>query len=99
MKIGFIGLGLMGGAMAGRLRAAGFDVVVTDLSRQAALSHLQAGATWADTPLASSRAGLRRGLYIVAQAVRCRERGVRAGRSGGRATRRRGVVRPFDERR
>lgn len=50
MKVGFIGLGQMGRGMASSLQRAGHDVVVTDLSRQAAAIHLADGATWAATP-------------------------------------------------
>jgi 3-hydroxyisobutyrate dehydrogenase len=50
MKIGFIGLGMMGSGMASNLQKAGFDLVVHDLTRQAASKHLNAGATWAETP-------------------------------------------------
>ena len=52
MKIGFIGLGMMGSGMAANLQKAGHELVVHDLTRQAASSHLAAGATWADTPRA-----------------------------------------------
>lgn len=56
MKIGFIGLGMMGAGMASNLQKAGFDLVVHDLTRQAASRHLNAGATWADTPRAVAAA-------------------------------------------
>ncbi len=52
MKIGFIGLGMMGAGMASNLRKAGHDLVVHDLTRQAASKHLADGATWADSPRA-----------------------------------------------
>jgi 3-hydroxyisobutyrate dehydrogenase-like beta-hydroxyacid dehydrogenase len=52
MKIGFIGLGMMGTGMAANLQKAGHDLVVHDLTRQAASKHLNAGATWAETPRA-----------------------------------------------
>ncbi len=52
MQIGFIGLGTMGTHMAGHLQKAGHKLVVHDLRKQAAASHLSAGATWADTPRA-----------------------------------------------
>ena len=52
MKIGFIGLGMMGASMASNLQKSGFDLVVNDLQRQAASAHLNAGATWAETPKA-----------------------------------------------
>lgn len=50
MKIGFIGLGTMGSSMAANLVAAGHDLVVHDLVRDAATPHLDAGAEWADDP-------------------------------------------------
>jgi 3-hydroxyisobutyrate dehydrogenase-like beta-hydroxyacid dehydrogenase len=50
MKIGFIGLGTMGGPMALNLIKAGHDVTVHDISKDAAKSQLAAGADWADTP-------------------------------------------------
>ncbi len=50
MKIGFIGLGIMGRHMASNLIKAGHGLVVHDLRREAAAPHCQAGATWADTP-------------------------------------------------
>ncbi len=49
MKIGFIGLGIMGAGMASNLQKAGHDLVVHDLTRQAASRHLEAGAIWADS--------------------------------------------------
>lgn len=49
MKVGFIGLGLMGSSMSLNLRKAGFDVAVHDLRRDAATPHLAAGCTWADS--------------------------------------------------
>jgi 3-hydroxyisobutyrate dehydrogenase len=52
MKIGFIGLGMMGAGMASNLQKSGHDLVVHDLTRQAASRHLNAGAIWADTPRA-----------------------------------------------
>ena len=50
MKIGFIGLGTMGGSMAYNTLQAGFELTVHDLRPEAATRHLEAGATWADTP-------------------------------------------------
>ena len=49
MKVGFIGLGTMGGHMAFNARAkGGFDMIVHDLRREASLRHVEAGAVWAD---------------------------------------------------
>jgi 3-hydroxyisobutyrate dehydrogenase len=49
MRVGFIGLGMMGGAMALNARAAGFEVAVHDLRKEMAAAHIKAGATWADS--------------------------------------------------
>jgi 3-hydroxyisobutyrate dehydrogenase len=56
MKIGFIGLGMMGRGMAANLQKAGHALVVNDLTRQAASHHLENGATWAPTPRAVAEA-------------------------------------------
>src|SRR3954469_2022851 len=48
--VGFMCLCMMGGKMAANLQKAGFKLIVHDLHRQAASHHLNAGATWADTP-------------------------------------------------
>ena len=50
MKVGFIGLGNVGGKLAGSLQRNGFDLVVRDLDATAAERFLEAGAEWADTP-------------------------------------------------
>ncbi|WP_323032471.1 NAD(P)-dependent oxidoreductase [Paracoccus sp. (in: a-proteobacteria)] len=50
MKIGFIGLGLMGRGMAGNIQKAGHDLTVHDLSRKAADPFVEAGAAWAGSP-------------------------------------------------
>ncbi len=49
MKVGFIGLGTMGGSMALNLRAAGHDLIVSDLRRDAAAPHIAKGCVWADS--------------------------------------------------
>jgi 3-hydroxyisobutyrate dehydrogenase-like beta-hydroxyacid dehydrogenase len=49
MRVGFIGLGTMGASMALNLRAAGYDIVVNDIRREASVPHLQAGASWAES--------------------------------------------------
>lgn len=48
--LGWIGCGVMGSSMAGRLRDAGFDLVVTTRSRAKAEPLLARGCRWADTP-------------------------------------------------
>jgi 3-hydroxyisobutyrate dehydrogenase-like beta-hydroxyacid dehydrogenase len=50
MQVGFIGLGTMGASMAANLQKAGYKLVVHDVQRQAASTHLAAGAQWAATP-------------------------------------------------
>ena len=50
MKVGFIGVGTMGAGMASNMQKGGNELVVNDLTRQAASRHLAAGATWAETP-------------------------------------------------
>jgi 3-hydroxyisobutyrate dehydrogenase len=57
MRIGFIGLGNMGGPMALNLIKAGHTLVVYDVRRESAKPHLGAGATWADGPKEVARAG------------------------------------------
>jgi len=55
MRIGFIGLGNMGGPMALNLIKAGHQLIVHDVRRQAAAPHLERGAKWADSPKAVAR--------------------------------------------
>ena len=55
MRVGFIGLGTMGSRMALNMRAAGYDLTVHDLRREAATPHLAAGAKWADSAEAVAR--------------------------------------------
>ena len=55
MKIGFIGLGNVGGKLAGSLVRNGVDTVVRDLDRAAAQPFLDKGAAWADSPAAMAR--------------------------------------------
>src|SRR5271169_7066254 len=50
MRVGFIGLGMMGKGMAANLQKAGHDLVVHDLSRVAAEPFLAKGAVWANSP-------------------------------------------------
>lgn len=52
MKIGFIGLGNVGGKLAGSLRRNGFELTVNDIDHAAAQPLLDKGATWADSPKA-----------------------------------------------
>lgn len=50
MKIGFIGLGNVGGKLAGSLLRNGVDLTVRDLDKSLAQPFLDAGAHWADSP-------------------------------------------------
>jgi 3-hydroxyisobutyrate dehydrogenase-like beta-hydroxyacid dehydrogenase len=50
MKVGFIGLGMMGKGMAANLQKAGHQLIVHDLNRAAAEPFLKAGAQWANSP-------------------------------------------------
>jgi 3-hydroxyisobutyrate dehydrogenase len=56
MRVGFIGLGLMGSSMALNAKAGGHDLTVFDVRREAAKPHLEAGAKWADSPRAIAQA-------------------------------------------
>ena len=49
-KIGFIGLGNVGGKLAGSLMRNGFDLTVRDLERDTAEPFIAKGAAWADSP-------------------------------------------------
>jgi len=50
MRIGFIGLGNVGGKLAGSILRNGHALMVRDLDRDAAQPFLDAGATWAGSP-------------------------------------------------
>lgn len=50
MKIGFIGLGNVGGKLAGSLMRNDFDLVVRDLDKSLAQPFLDQGAQWSDSP-------------------------------------------------
>ncbi|KFX71885.1 3-hydroxyisobutyrate dehydrogenase [Pseudomonas taeanensis MS-3] len=50
MKVGFIGLGNVGGKLAGSLLRNGYDLTVRDLDHELAQSFLDKGAHWADSP-------------------------------------------------
>jgi 3-hydroxyisobutyrate dehydrogenase-like beta-hydroxyacid dehydrogenase len=52
MKIGFIGLGIMGSRMAANLQKGGHTLVIFNRTRDKAESLLTAGARWADSPAA-----------------------------------------------
>ena len=50
MRVGFIGLGNMGGPLASFVLKAGFSLMVHDIRRDAATHLLNDGAVWADSP-------------------------------------------------
>ena len=50
MKIGFIGLGNVGGKLAGSIIRNGFDLTVRDLDKSLAKPFLDDGAHWAESP-------------------------------------------------
>lgn len=49
MRIGFIGLGNVGGKLAGSLQKQGFELIVRDLDRTLAKPFISRGAAWADS--------------------------------------------------
>ena len=50
MKVGYIGLGTMGGPMALNLLKAKHEVFVHDLDEDTAKDHIMKGATWTKSP-------------------------------------------------
>lgn len=54
-RLGWIGTGVMGGSMAGRLLDAGFAVTLFSRTRAKAAPLLARGATWAESPAAVAR--------------------------------------------
>ena len=50
MRVGFIGLGLMGSGMTNNLQKAGHQLVLHDLRREAAEKLIAGGAEWANSP-------------------------------------------------
>lgn len=57
MKLGFVGVGNMGGPMAANIVAKGHEVLVHDVRREAAADLEAAGATWVSSP-AEAAAGV-----------------------------------------
>jgi 3-hydroxyisobutyrate dehydrogenase len=55
MRIGFIGLGNMGGSMALNMLKAGHQLTVHDIRRQVAEPHLAGGAKWAGSAAAAAK--------------------------------------------
>ena len=56
MKVGFIGLGNVGGKLSGSLLRNGFDLTVRDLDKDVAQPFLDEGAHWAESPKAMAEA-------------------------------------------
>ncbi len=54
MKVGFVGLGHMGAPMSRNILAAGHDLAVHDLRRDAGAALVAGGAAWADSPRAAA---------------------------------------------
>jgi len=50
LRVGFIGLGNVGGKLAGSLLRNGIDLTVRDLDKGIAQPFLDAGAKWAESP-------------------------------------------------
>ena len=55
MRVGFVGIGRLGGRLAARVVAAGFDVVVHDREEARAAPLLAGGAGWAASPADAAR--------------------------------------------
>src|SRR5947208_8256766 len=55
MRIGFIGLGMMGHHMVANLQKAGHGLVIFDVRREAGEDALSRGARWAETPADAAR--------------------------------------------
>src|SRR6195256_3993350 len=55
MRIGFIGLGMMGSHMVANLQKAGHELVDYDIRRAAGEPALARGARWAETPADAAR--------------------------------------------
>jgi 3-hydroxyisobutyrate dehydrogenase-like beta-hydroxyacid dehydrogenase len=51
LKVGFIGLGIMGSRMAANLQGRGYKLIVFNRTRDKAEALLRGGATWATTPV------------------------------------------------
>src|SRR5216683_3144188 len=55
MKIGFIGLGIMGSRMAANVQKHGHSLVVFNRTREKAATLIAEGAIWADSPATLAR--------------------------------------------
>ena len=67
--VGFIGLGNMGGGMAGNIQKAGYPMVVFDLREEATRPFLEAGARLGSSP-ADVAGALRRYADVAARPPR-----------------------------
>ncbi|MDG1367027.1 MAG: NAD(P)-binding domain-containing protein, partial [Acidimicrobiales bacterium] len=56
MKVGFIGLGNVGGKLSGSLLRNGYNLMVRDLDRALAQPFIDQGATFAESPKAMAEA-------------------------------------------
>lgn len=56
MRVGFVGLGIMGASLAANVQKAGHSLTVHDVRRDAAAKHIANGAIWADSPKAVAAA-------------------------------------------
>jgi 3-hydroxyisobutyrate dehydrogenase len=88
MRYGYVGLGHLGGQLAGSLLREGFPLTVTDLNRDLAARLLARGAVWADSPKAVASASDAVITCLpspaVSETVLCGPDGILAGlRSGG----------------
>jgi len=69
-RAGFLGLGTMGGPMAGRLLSSGTPLVVHNRDRAKAEPLLAAGAEWADSPRAVGRAASGGLVFVMVTDIR-----------------------------
>lgn len=87
MKVGFIGIGAMGKPMARNLLKAGYDLTVSDVSKEAVAELVEAGAKSADNPkavaLASDLVITMLPNFQIVQSVMLGESGVLAGAEKG----------------
>ena len=97
-RIGLVGLGRMGQAMAGRLLAAGFPLAVHNRTRAKAEPLLARGAAWAESPAAlTEQADIVLTILTDDRAVEATyggERGLLAGAVGGRLFVEMSTIRP-----
>ncbi|MFC1886259.1 NAD(P)-binding domain-containing protein, partial [Thermodesulfobacteriota bacterium] len=74
MKLGFIGLGTMGAGIAMNALKGGHELVVHDTNKAAAMPHIDAGASWVDSPM-TCRCSNRNYLHVAPRSPRGRDRG------------------------